>query len=400
MRPRSTSRARLWLVAGSLVLALAMTEVGLRLAARWLFIDNFIAPDPVLGWVIRPGFGGWVTDENNLWVQINSEGFRDRERSIAPPPHTLRVAVMGDSFIHGYFVPLEQTYSSFLEQGLAPCAARSDRQVEVLNFGVLGYGTTQELLTYRYRASRYSPNIVVLAVFTQNDIYDNHAALSTEPAPRYVFQGDELVLDNSFRTQLPAPSKWPLRRRLFEYLTTHSRTIWLLNSTNGRIHEYLDGREGERTIDVGPEVLDTAIYRPPVDSEMREAWKVTEALLLKFSEEVRANGAEFWIVTLSNTIQIDPDLAKRRAFQDRLGVDSLFYPDRRIAALAKAHGIPVVSLAEPLSEYTAAHGTYLNGGKTREVPFGEGHWNEVGNRIGADLTAKQMCTESGALGRE
>ena len=395
MPPRSASR-RLWLVVGSVLLALAMTEVGLRLTWNHLFTDSFTIPDEVRGWALRPSFGGWSTDENNLWVEDNSAGFRDRERSLTAAPNTIRVAVMGDSFIHAYFVRPEDSFTSRLEEGLSTCAP-AGRRVEALSFGVLGYNTTQELLTHRDPASRYSPNIVVVAVYTQNDIYDNYAALSTEPAPRFVFQGDELVLDNAFRSQLPKPSSWPLRRRAFEYLTLHSRTIRLLNFGQGSLREFLNGGEPTAPTALPSTYLDDALYRPPVDKEIQAAWNVTEAVLLKFAEEVKANGAEFWIVTLSNTVQVDPDLAKRTALQERLGVASLFYPDRRIASFAQAHGIRVVSLAEPLADYAAARGTYLNGGHTSEVPLGSGHYNEVGNKVAADLASKAVCAGSDAL---
>jgi hypothetical protein len=145
-------------------------------------------------------------------------------------------------------------------------------------------------------------------------------------------------------------------------------------------------------------VAEAAIYQPPVMPELAEAWRNTEGVVQKFNDDVRANGSEFWLLTLYNLAQVDPDVGKRTALQASLGADSLFYPDRRLAAFARARGIPVISLAEPLAAYAAANHVYLSGGGSRQVPLGEGHWNDVGASMAARLSAAEMCRESAALG--
>jgi hypothetical protein len=302
------------------------------------------------------------------------------------------VAVIGDSFIHGYFLPLEQSFPAMLEQYLAACASTS---VEVLGFGVLQYNTTQELLTYRLHATRYSPSIVIVAVFTLNDIFDNHPRLSTDGTPHFVFDGSELVLDQRFRDHLPKPPRWPLRRWLFELLTTQWRTGELSKMAFDQWRE----RRGALPPDPEPAVHleDHSIYRPPTIAEHDEAWRLTEAILLKFASEVSANGSEFWIATLFNTEQVDPDLNQRRALERELGVETLFYPDRRLAAFARENGIKVISLAEPLAEYTGSTGRYVNGGDRPAAPLGTGHWNATGVRLSAEYSARQICSGSTAL---
>ena len=397
MRPVTRLRHRTLLVAGSILLAVSLSEVGLRVATRWIFIDLVTAPDETYGWVLRPNYAGWSSDENMVWVEHNRDGFRDRERRRSRSPGSVRVAVIGDSFIHGYFLPLEQTFPTQLERRLTSCPGTAGRLVEVLSFGVFGYATTQELLTYRHRVARYSPDIVILAVYTANDIFDNHPKLSSEQSPQYVVEGDRLVLDNSFRSSLPAPPRWPLRRRAFELLVEHARTVRLVRDAISQVRDRFRGaNEDQSTGTVA--VLETAIYRAPEAREVAEAWQVTEALLLQFAREVAANGSELWIATLFNAAQVDPDVSKRRALEASLGVDSLFYPDRRIATLAREHHIPVISLAEPLAAYTAKSGSYVNGGNSRAVPPGDGHWNQLGTRVSAEIAAEQVCAGSVTLG--
>lgn len=139
-------RHRLSAILVGTIVALMLVEAGLRGGARWIFIDRVIQPDADLGWVLLPSSGTWAMDENPGWVTINSTGYRDRERDLRAKPGTIRVAVIGDSFIHAYFLPLDQTFGANLERELTACHA--GRAVEVLNFGVLGYNTTQEWLTY------------------------------------------------------------------------------------------------------------------------------------------------------------------------------------------------------------------------------------------------------------
>ena len=77
---------------------------------------------------------------------------------------------MGDSYIEAFEVPYEKTVGELIEGRLS---ALQGTPVEVLNFGHGGYGTTQELLALRHEVWKYSPDLVLLAVTTGNDISDN-----------------------------------------------------------------------------------------------------------------------------------------------------------------------------------------------------------------------------------
>src|SRR6185295_39399 len=114
--------------------------------------------------------------------------------------NTVRIAVLGDSFTEAMHVPLEQTFWFLLQQKLQQCNAFPGKQVEVINFGVSGYGTAQELLTLRQKVWSYSPDIVILAFTTYNDVYDNSRALSrTEEVPYFSYRNGALAYDTSFR---------------------------------------------------------------------------------------------------------------------------------------------------------------------------------------------------------
>ena len=95
----------------------------------------------------------------------NRLGYRDRDHAIAKPPGVYRIVVLGDSIAAGYRIPrLEDTFPALLEARLR----RQGLPVEVLNFGVSGYNTMQEVETLRVRALRFAPDLVLVA-YCHND---------------------------------------------------------------------------------------------------------------------------------------------------------------------------------------------------------------------------------------
>lgn len=397
MSPR---RARVTLVVAAALLAVGVCEIALRNIGG-VFDDTFMEPDVHRGWSLRPGFAGWMNSENVLWVQINADGMRDRDHPIVAGARTVRVAVLGDSFMQGLNTELEKTFPSYLERRLQDCLTPAGLRAEVLNFGVAGYGTAQEWLTYTHHVVKYRPHVVVLAVYTENDLTDNYRPINKDQfvsrTPYFTLNGDTLVLDASFRDELAARARQPWWRRARVWLQERVRVAQLAYDGWGAIRPFfIDDVEGESE---GIELDEHELYRPPQRAELREAWRVTEALILALARDVERNGSEPWVVTLANSPQVEPDAAARRKFAAGLGAGSLFYPDRRIADFARVHGLRVISLAEPMAEYAMRHQVNFFGGYLRAVPFGSGHWNEQGNRVGADLVGQRLCAESDVLAR-
>jgi lysophospholipase L1-like esterase len=92
-------------------------------------------------------------------VKTNSHGFRGREYDVVKGSKTFRILGIGDSVMFGWGVDDEQTYTALLEKDLT-CEMGSP--AEVLNFGVPGYNTVQEVGLFREKCLAFDPDVVVI----------------------------------------------------------------------------------------------------------------------------------------------------------------------------------------------------------------------------------------------
>ncbi|MDJ1184338.1 SGNH/GDSL hydrolase family protein [Roseofilum casamattae] len=354
---------------------------------------NFFQTDEDLGWTHQPGVSGWWIAEGEAFIEISSTGLRDREHSLAKPDNTFRIAILGDSFSEGLQVPLEQTYWSLMEQSLATCPQLQNQTVEVINFGVTNYGTGQQLLRLRRDVWNYDPDLVLLAVFTGNDIADNYKPLDPRNRPYFVYDREgNLQPDMSFRTPDKSLPPYNLSKVDFlpGWLVKSSRILQLLR----KVEKDVKNRELEKL----RQYTYNSLYREPEDENWENAWQITEDLMALMHEEVRAKGAEFMLVTLSNEVQVNPDPAFRDGFVASNGIADLFYPDRRIKALGDRRGFTVVNLVGPLQAYAQENQVCLHG-FANAVECG-GHWNDIGHAIAAQVLTPQVCQYVSSINNE
>ncbi len=389
--PTRSRAGRLALLAASVLVTLLTAEAALRVAG--IGYPNFYGPDAARGWSLLPGASGRWTKEGDAFVRISSDGLRDREHAVAKPPGVLRIAVLGDSCAEALQVPAGDTFWSLLERQLPACLRSArPRGVEVLDFGVSGYGTAQELITLRHAVWKYQPDLVLLAFYTGNDVRNNYRPLEQDPLrPYFVVDHGRLVLDDSFLASDGYRLRRSLPARALYAAFNHVRLLQLGKMAKSAVDGYVGAWKARRvtTQPIEELGLDNAVYQPPADAAWRAAWEATEAMIRAMDAEARAHGARFAVVSLSTPIQVDPSVEKRRAFARELRVPDLFYPDRRLQALGRAAGIPVLALAPPLADETARSGSFLHGFPNTRP--GEGHWNAAGHRAAARLLAAWLC---------
>jgi hypothetical protein len=379
------------LLLGSVAVALLVAELGLR--ALGFSAPVWYQPDATLGWKLRPGVAGWFTREGRAYVEINASGRRDRDVAPEKPRDVYRIAVLGDSYSEALQVPLEQAYWALLPRELAACGFQPGKRVEVLNFGVSGYGTAQQYVTLETQAVRYRPDLVLLQFTNGNDVQDNSIALSDEKnRPFYTLGADgKLRIDASFASSPELRQHDSLPFRMARSVTDHSRVAQLVRQVRSlpSIGKAQAAGADARGVEQGLEPL---VLAPPRDRLWEDSWRVTEALIGAIHDFASSHGARLMVVTVPYAIQVHPDRQLRQALQAKLGVSDLFYPDRRIAELARRDGILAVPLAPAMQPLAEASGVLYHG--FPNAGMGRGHWNADGHRMAAGLIAKALCADA------
>ncbi len=171
---RSTSWIiKLLLVMTSIGLTLLVLEIFIRIAGindqftRKVFSKNLlqISENSTLIYELKPGGSSFIDGVPNV---ISAQGLRDREYDIPKPPGVKRILILGDSVTYGLGVRLEDTFAKQLEIMLAEDNYPSIKKIEVLNMGVNGYKTVQEVEHLKVNGLRFEPDVVILA-YNLND---------------------------------------------------------------------------------------------------------------------------------------------------------------------------------------------------------------------------------------
>jgi len=120
----------------------------------------YLVADELLGWTVGPNRGQSGGLYFSSYEAIRSATLNVRY-AVRQPQY--RIATVGDSFTFGDEVSFEASWPNQLEQQL-----RS--KIQVLNFGVTGYGIDQAYLRYLRDVRPWHPNLVVLG-FIEHDLY-------------------------------------------------------------------------------------------------------------------------------------------------------------------------------------------------------------------------------------
>jgi lysophospholipase L1-like esterase len=296
--------------------------------------EQLLIPDNELGHRSRPNFDGWlVAPEFRNRIQTDSDGFRGRNHLPPGKNGKLRIMALGDSFTFGYGVEEDEVFEN---RTAALLQNTLSIPVEVLNLGVVGYGTVQEFLLFR-KYAYLQPDIVVLGFFARdafaeeggNDLVDNYLFVhrSTE--------GRTGQMENYLS----------FTRRARAFLKGHSNLYRLTELYFGG---YLRRRYSPET--ENPELK-------------REAWAITADYLSRFDAELQSRNIVcflVWIPFPSTIVRQNHSVADR------------------IAAL----GLHNIVLLDPLEAMKSNPMDYYYSL--------DSHWNAKGHDLIANLLANRI----------
>ena len=151
--------AVLGVVAGAFELGLRAAGAGPRAAAEL----SHIVPDGWTGFRLRPGVSGeeaFVTNDLGMHAP--------RSYTLARPPESLRVAVLGSSVVYGMALGLADTIPAVVERELQAAGHRA----EVLNFGTHAFTIVNLSAQLQAYVHQFQPDVVVVVVDLQVGLPD------------------------------------------------------------------------------------------------------------------------------------------------------------------------------------------------------------------------------------
>lgn len=148
---------------------------------RYSLYNYFLIDDPIYGNRFRPNtsapeinflicdkyvFQNTAIDnldlatnkQQRIRFSINSRSFRGPEFSSQKSPGTIRIFCLGGSTTAGNWVDDNETWPAFLEKYLR----QHGQQVEVINAGVQGWYSYQDLLRFKNEIVNYEPDLIIL----------------------------------------------------------------------------------------------------------------------------------------------------------------------------------------------------------------------------------------------
>jgi lysophospholipase L1-like esterase len=389
-----------------LISSTVLTLLGLEGAARLVLrgqgrgkegaeVVQYTEYDPVLGWAKRPGARAvYRRREYTVEVAVNSRGLRDVERGYDAPVGTLRLLALGDSFVEGYTVPLAQTMTQVLENGLNGGECRA----QVVNGGTSGYSTDQELLFYRTEGHLYSPRIVLLFFHYNDVVYNDRQEYFGTPKPVFEMPGGRLCIHQI--PVRPRPRQVPPAATAVAAPESGSALVeWIRDRM-----WYGAPRAYDAVARFGlwppmprvPTRLELRVYERRRVEPVEDAWAKTELLLAAVAQEAKERGARLVVVYVPSRLEVD---AGAWQLSCRLyGWDETAWDPSRVATRVKemgaAGGWPVLDLTDVMKQAGQGWGAepYLTY---------DAHWTALGHRVAADavhrfLVARRWLEACGA----
>jgi len=297
-------------------------------------------------------------------IEINSLGMRDREHGVRKEKGIFRIMLLGDSFLEAFQVRYEDSFTSIVERKLGK---QFGCPIEVLNAGVSGWGTDDQLTYLKRYGLSLTPDMVVVVMTLHNDVMDN------------LREKFHMVREGRLVEK-------PFRRTGWAQYKVLELKGWLA----ARLHLYqlfLRYWRSER-VRGEAQLLDNHVVNlfkeRPIDG-VKEGWEITGLLLKEMKVTIDRSGGKMAIVLVPLSLQLYENefaglVMRHRLDREEIMVDG---PQKRMMRWGTQEGVQVIDLL-PAFKVAAARN------QGRLYLRGDGHWNEDGHRLAAEVVAKEL----------
>lgn len=380
--------ARVALVVAALALALLASELLIRSVAPQqralsVALHGLYRPDPELGYVMNAGFRRRVRTESfRCDVRTNSLGLRDREPG-PREPGSIRILGLGDSFVFGvhagasgncFIEQLERRLDAeFAQHPVHGPDGQAWTGADVVNAGIDGYGTPQEVGLLLRLDPVLHPDAVLLAFYLGNDFTDNSGRTRMTVIDGYqMLEASARGYRDAFR---------PLHRRLRLFLHAHSEVYLLLKR---RLWQTLRAKR-DISSSASTKPFDYYVYdsgfadclRPAASAKLQAGIAATHDALVQLRRWCDAHGTQALVVAIPAEQQVDSEARARWLQRFGLATEHLDFdlPQQRLAALVQEAGLAFFDLTPEFAAHTArGEKLYLER---------DSHWNAAGHALAA-----------------
>ena len=317
--------------------------------------------DPLLGWIGNSGISSVLSfsskDMDKMNVHFNSEGFWDDEHSTEKDQGVKRILFLGDSFTIGYGISRENRFAEILKGYLNP-------DYEIINMGMWGYSTDQELIVLTEKGLKYKPDVVIVAMFLDDlycsNVYSVNNGMYIKPRFR-------LTSDNALKlVNVPVPNNHG-KSQFKNFVIT--RYYKLRN-------RFAVGKEFERKDWY-------SIFENRYVNEKR--FTLALRLLGEISAVSKENGAKFLLVIIPYVKQIDcsedvKGIGTRKAAGSKIA-NTL--PQKVVKHFCRNSGIHVLDLLPSFERASSDEPLFFK----RDL-----HWTNAGHKLAADEIYKYLLS--------
>ena len=256
------------------------------------------------------------TNEFSVHIKINSQGLRDYEYSREKAENVFRIAIVGDSLAEARQVELDQTFSKLLETELTiqNIFAKDYDSIEVINFGVSGYSTDEELIRIQADVLDYCPDLVMI-VFVNNDLTNTlyNRLFYLDDNRQLVMRSFSKSRKRDLLVGIFGRLHWFYygRKVLTNYPAAYDYVSLQINRYLGAVeglNEQLATTEGneEDLVKKYPSWISYYIKQYQSQPDLEEAFLLVEEIFKDIAELLGRKGIDLLVVHSTNSIRIDP----------------------------------------------------------------------------------------------